>query len=269
MKNISFNTKTFDVSESEDQKRDKNKKISLIIVGYNEEKNIYNTLKKVYAFFKKTYTHYEIIFVNDGSTDKTLEIVTSFSKQCPINVISNSKNNGKGFVVRQGILSATGDFIIITDADLAYPIEQIGPFIDACKVTDIVVGTRIHKDSVYLMNHRAFQLILLRHVTSRLFNKYVNLLFDISASDTQCGLKVFKAKIAKEIAQASKINGFSYDVEIFVLAKKLEAKVTELPIHVVQTYPDSKVIIWKHSPKMFLEALQIKYNELTGVYTQK
>lgn len=244
-------------------------KISIVIVGYNEENNIGSTLRTINQFFRSKYKDYEIIFVNDGSTDSTLNVVKNLSKTFKLKIISNKKNKGKGFVVRQGMLSAKGDIIIITDADLAYPIEQIGPFIDAMNDFDLAVGSRMHKDSLYLMNNKCFNFLLLRHITSRIFNAYARFLFNIPATDTQCGIKVMRKELAKRIAAVSKTNGFGYDVELFVIAKKLGAKIIELPVRVIQAYPDSKVIIWKHSPKMFLEVLKIKYNNLKGVYDLK
>jgi dolichyl-phosphate beta-glucosyltransferase len=245
-------------------------KISIVIAAYNEEKRIERTLEEITSFFDKQEKEYEIIVGNDGSKDRTKEIVASFSRKNPsVKLIDNDVNRGKGFVVRQGISCATGKSIIVTDADLAYPIEQIQNFIDASKEYDLVVGSRVHSGSIYLMEHQKFKSIFLRHLTSRVFNVFVRCLFGFPWKDTQCGLKVISPKMKKIITQFGKIKGFGYDVELFTIALHNDAKVTELPVKVIHSYTDSKIKMYKHIPLMFIESLRIKWNEWNGYYNKK
>jgi dolichyl-phosphate beta-glucosyltransferase len=249
------------------EKEKKKGRISIVIAAYNEEKRIKGTLEKITQFFDNNVLEYEIIVANDGSTDKTKEIIDTFSKRCKnLKIIDNKMNNGKGFVVRQGISQATGDSIIITDADLAYPIDQIRKFLEASKEYDLVVGSRVHKGSIYLMEHEKFKSILVRHMTSRVFNKYVRLLFGFPWNDTQCGLKVISQNMKHKITKLGKINGFGYDVELFTIALHNNMKVIELPVKVIHSYTDSKIKMYKHIPLMFIESLRIKWNEHSGLY---
>lgn len=232
-------------------------------MGYNEEKTIVPSLQKIKAFLEKNKYDYEIIFVNDGSNDNTLSILNKYVQdKNAIKVISYNKNRGKGFAVRQGIINARGTIIAVTDADLAYPIEQLNTFIKEIETCGIAVGTRIHKDSIYFMNYSQFKLIFLRHLVSRIFNLLVRLSFNIKQKDTQCGFKVFRQEVAKAIAKKAKIDGFAYDVEFLVLAKQWGVRVKEIPVTVIHSYIDSKVKILKHAPKMFLEVVRIKLNFL-------
>jgi dolichyl-phosphate beta-glucosyltransferase len=243
-------------------------KVSIVIAAYNEEKRILSTLERISGFFEKSNWDYEIILVNDGSSDGTLEITKKFGTKCPrIKIIDNQDNKGKGFVVRQGIQHATSERIIITDADLAYPIEQVSNFFDSTDGYDLVVGSRVHKGSIYLMEHQKFKSILARHTTSRVFNMYVRFLFGFKWKDTQCGLKVISARMAKKLMQLGRINGFAYDVEFFTIAKHAkEMRVMEIPVKVIHSYTDSKIKMYKHIPLIFFESLRIKWNESRGLY---
>ena len=247
----------------------KDRKVSIIIVCYNEENKIKNSIEVITAYVKKKKWSYEIIFVDDGSTDGTFSIVQVCAREIPnVKIITNKRNHGKGYVIRQGLLAAEGEYVVTTDADLAYPVEQLEGFLSACTSCDMVVGTRIHKNAVYIMNYKSFALLLIRHLTSRMFNLYVRLMFGISFTDTQCGIKVYKNRFAKIVAAKGKIHGFSYDVETFLIAKKVGARVKEHPVTVIHSYADSKVKIFRHTIKMFLEVLGIKWNEITGAYNK-
>ncbi len=247
--------------------------ISIIIAAYNEETKIAQTLETVIAIFdkkKEKYGNYEIILVDDGSTDKTSEEANIVSKKYPqVKVVSSMPNKGKGFAIRKGMNEAKGDIFLLTDADLAYALNNVDPFLDACSLYDVAVGTRIHPESTYLMNYTSFKLIFFRHIISRFFNALVDFFFGIKQTDKQCGLKVMKKEIGKIIVSHGKINGFSYDVELFLIAKNRGSKIIELPVQVKYSDTDSKVRVWKHAPKMFLELLTIKYNQLKGVYGRK
>jgi len=245
----------------------KKEKLSIVIVGFNEESVIQHSLESVLHFFRGKKIPYEIIFVDDGSTDNTLSIVKQiYAKEPCLKIISNKRNHGKGYVVKQGILYATGEVIIVTDADLAYPIEQIESFIKQSKTHPVVVGTRIHPLSLYLVNYTSFRLLFMRHLSSRIFNFYVKMLFHINNTDTQCGLKVMRCDVAKFLASRFQIKGFSYDVELFLIAKKHHIPIFEMPVQVRQSCLDSKVVVRKQALKMFMEILKIKWNDFKGVY---
>lgn len=247
--------------------------ISIIIAAYNEEKKVEQTLQTVISIFdkkKEKYGNYEIILVDDGSKDKTIEIANDVSKKYPqLKVISSMPNKGKGFAVRKGMKEARGDIFLLTDADLAYALDNIDAFLNACSLCDVAVGTRMHPKSSYSVNYKSFKLIFFRHIISRFFNAFAKLFFGIKQEDKQCGLKVLRKEIGKDIAGHGRIDGFSYDVELFLIAKKRGSKIIELPVQVKYSDTESKVHIWKHAPKMFLELMSIKYNELNGVYDQK
>jgi len=180
-------------------------RLSIIIPAYNEEK----ILAAVSRAILQSFPSVELIICNDGSTDGSSSIITELGSQ--IKHIYNRTNKGKGFSVRQGMLAATGDYIIFTDADLPFGIEGIKRVKDKLDLTcaDIVICEKVlyQKSNIYF-------------ALRTLMRGLIFLLFRFPYHDTQAGLKGFKRDAAKEIFKNSIINGFAIDVEILWIAKK-------------------------------------------------
>jgi dolichyl-phosphate beta-glucosyltransferase len=174
---------------------------------------------------------YEIIVVDDGSTDKTVDTVLKFGDK--VNVIRQNKNIGKGAAVRRGMLEAKGNIRLFSDADLSTPITELPKLLECLNNgTDICIGSRA-VDNSKIRVHQPFY----REFMGKTFNKLVQLLVFRGINDTQCGFKVFNDYAADKIFPSTKIDGFGFDVELIYLAHKAGFKVEEVP---VEWYNDAR-----------------------------
>ncbi|MDD4409612.1 MAG: glycosyltransferase family 2 protein [Candidatus Pacebacteria bacterium] len=235
--------------------------ISVIIPAYNEENRISSTLSDLILFIKENNLDMEVIVVNDGSTDKTVEVVSLFMDRLNLKVINIGRNRGKGYAVKQGVLNASGDMIIFFDADGATKIIEINNLIN--KITegyDIVIGSREESGARIIKKQSPLRLFL-----KRPFNYFLRIIFGISdLKDTQCGFKGFKGNIARRIFSEVTTNGFAFDVEVLVIGLNMGYRVFQLPV------------IWENKKEssvnfvsifvMMIDLLKIKYNSLMKKY---
>jgi len=238
-------------------------RLSVIIPAYNEEKRLPKTLAEIDRYLSKQFYEYEIIVVNDGSKDKTAEIVRNLIPIIKnLRLIDNKENNGKGYVVRQGMLEARGEFRLFTDADNSTSInqiEKIWPEFEGGQ--DVVIGSRDIKGAVLDPPQPWIRQIILGE-GFKLFRKIIIGLWKIE--DTQCGFKCFTKKATENIFPKCKINRFAFDPEILVIAKKLGYKIKEIPVY-WKNDPESKVK-FKSILKMAIDLFKIKWNSIKGVY---
>jgi len=231
--------------------------LSIVIPVYNEEKRLHASLSKVinYVREKGISDKSEIIVVNDGSQDNTVSVINQFKEDYDfIKLVDYKDNKGKGYAVKKGVLSAKGKYILFMDADLSTPLEEINKvigFLD--KKYDISIGSRGLKDSEIVIRQPIY-----RQTMGKIFNLIVRLLLIKNIRDTQCGFKCFKKEIAREIFNQTKINRFSFDVEILYIAQRKGYRIKEVPVKWYNS-PDSKVGIIKDSSKMFFEILKIRF----------
>ncbi|MGB9677763.1 MAG: dolichyl-phosphate beta-glucosyltransferase, partial [Candidatus Ratteibacteria bacterium] len=191
--------------------------ISVIIPAYNEEKRILKTLKRVYNYFKSKNCNFEIIVVDDGSKDKTFDVVMNFANgRKEIKILKHEKNMGKGAAVKTGVLSATGDLVLFTDADLSTPIEEFEKLKKSIENGyDIAIGSRGLKESKIVIPQ-----VWYRRIIGRIFPLLVRLIVINDFRDTQCGFKLFKNEVSKKIFKELKTDGFAFDVEVLARGKK-------------------------------------------------
>ena len=230
--------------------------LSVVIPAYNEEDRLGITLSRIHSYLNTKEYKYEVIVVDDGSSNnKTREIAlaSSLKSAGSLKLLSNRRNRGKGFSVRKGIIAANGEYILFSDADLSTPIQELDKLLEYTKTDyDIAIGSRSITGSDVRV-HQPF----CRETMGRVFNLIVQTLVIKGIVDTQCGFKLLKSNIAKEIAAKMQIDGFSFDVEMLYLAKRMGCKIREVPITWVNS-PLSKVNPIKDSFKMFLDILYIK-----------
>lgn len=236
--------------------------LSVIIPAYNEEKRVLSTLSKICAYLFTKDFPYEIIVVDDGSTDNTLQMVKNFaSSDNHIVILINEQNSGKGYSVRKGMLSARGEYVFFTDADLSTPIEEIEkclPYL--INGYDVVIGSRSMPGADILVHQPWY-----REKMGKIFNFMVNMVLLKGIIDTQCGFKGFKREAVKTVFNRCKIDGFSFDVEALYLSRKYNFKIKEIPIR-WENSPLSKVSPIKHSLQMFKDLIGIKIKDLKGDY---
>jgi dolichyl-phosphate beta-glucosyltransferase len=237
--------------------------LSIVIPAFNEEKRILATLEKITQFLNVKGYHYEIIVVDDGSTDNTVNVVRRFSEanRIPVQILESSINCGKGCAVRRGILSSNGDYVLFTDADLSTPIEEIEKFLPLLRQGyDVVIGSRALRDSQLLVRQPWY-----RERMGKTFNFFVQIFVMRGIIDTQCGFKVFKLEVAKRIFSLVKIDRFAFDAEAIFIAKKIGYRLKDVPVIWLNS-PSSKVHIIKDSFRMFTDLLRIQFNNLRGMY---
>jgi dolichyl-phosphate beta-glucosyltransferase len=240
--------------------------LSVIIPAYNEEGRITKTLVEIDSYLKKQSYDYEIIVVNDGSKDLTAETVKKMSSLIAnLKLIDNKINQGKGAVVRQGMLEGKGEYRLFTDADNSTSIEQIEKiWPEFEKGYDIVIGSRDVKGAV-LDPPQPFLRRMILGEGFKLLRKILVGLWEIK--DTQCGFKCFKKEVAEKVFPKCKINRFAFDPEILVIAKKMGYKIKEIPVY-WKNAPESKV-----KPKwivnMFIDLLKIRFNLIKGIYESR
>jgi dolichyl-phosphate beta-glucosyltransferase len=201
--------------------------VSIVIPFHNEGRKIFNTLTILGEFCHKYFEHYEIIFVDDGSKDQLfMQLINEIYGPC-YRVLRTGRNRGKGNAVRQGMLTSSGDYRFFMDADLPY---QVSCFLSAIKAfrmdnCDIIVGDRTLSESVNKTRPR-----LDRHIGGKLFRFVVSMLLDIDSRDTQCGFKGFTKKAAERLFRTTTIEGYAFDVELFLLARKFEFNICRIPV---------------------------------------
>ena len=229
--------------------------ISIVIPAYNEKKRIRGSLSEVFAFMSDSGMEYEIIVVDDGSSDGTSRIVESMAADSPkVILVRYEKNRGKGHALRTGALVAKGDFVLVMDADLSTPMEELWkmmPYL-AKGEYDIAIGSRALALSDIIRKQPWW-----RQGMGKMFNKIVKTLVIGDFSDTQCGFKLFAGNVARTLFGEAKIDRFAYDVEILARAKKKGYRILEVPIRWVDS-PESKVDPLKDSLQMLADLVRIR-----------
>ena len=236
--------------------------VSVVVPAYNEESRILPTLERLRQYLKGHFREFEIIVVDDGSADNTASVVKALSLELKeLNLLRYEKNRGKGYAVRKGVLSSGGAMVLICDADLSAPIEELEKlqtFIEGG--FDIAIGSRGLSESDIIVRQPWY-----REGMGKIFNMFVKTLVFGGIKDTQCGFKLFRGDVARSLFAKSLINGFSFDVEILFLAGKAGYRIKEEPVKWLNS-PNSKVRLITDPARMFLELLKIRINWLTGKY---
>jgi glycosyltransferase involved in cell wall biosynthesis len=237
--------------------------LSIIIPAYNEELRLPATLDAIVAYLNSGAEQAEIIVVDDGSSDSTVEIVKKYAqKYARLRLASNGSNRGKGYSVRNGMLAARGEIALFTDADLSTPIEEADKLLTAIRTSgyDVAIGSRA-VDRSLIKVHQS----VIREQAGIFFNRLVRWIMGIGFSDTQCGFKAFRTARARIIFEQQRIEGFGFDPEILFLAKRHGLRVAEIPVrwsHDAAT----KVNVAADGIRMFLELLVIRWNAVRGYY---
>jgi dolichyl-phosphate beta-glucosyltransferase len=233
--------------------------LSVIIPAHNEENRLPASLEQVLRFLAKQTFPSEIIIVENGSSDRTLEVAQEFARRHE-NVRVVQSEQGKGAAVRKGMLEARGEYRFMCDADLSMPVEEITRFIPpALEAFDIAIASREAKGAVRY-NEPAY-----RHVGGRGINLIIQALILPGLNDTQCGFKCFRASVADDIFRRQTLSGWSFDIELLFIARRRGYRIHEVPIRWYY-HPDTKVSALRDALRMIRDIFRIHANARRGLY---
>lgn len=231
-------------------------KLSIIIPAYNEAAHLRATLERVIIFLERELSEWEIIVVDDGSSDDTPSVVNGVSS---VKYLSNERNSGKGYSVRRGILEARYDLQLFTDADLSTPITEALQLMKAIESgADVAIASRKPGSGKRVVRTP------LRKLRSVVFRFLVKAIALRGFYDTQCGFKMFRRSAAHSIFSLQALDHFGFDVEVLYIARKLGLKVTEVP---VEWHEGKKSSLKVTTPlSMIADLFKIRWNDLKGRY---
>lgn len=238
--------------------------LSIVLPAYNEENRLPNSLDTILAYIADRYDFIEVIVVDDGSRDGTAECVREYARTHPaVRLLQNPGNRGKGYAVRNGMLSARGDWILFTDADLSSPIEEVAKLFAAATHDNakVAIGSRALDRSLIGVHQPAS-----REYAGRIFNFMMRAITGLPFLDTQCGFKLYQAEVAQRIFSKQQLDGFGFDVEDLFIAKQLAVKVVEVPVR-WNNVEGTKVSLW-NGVDSFLDPLRIRSFQLQGKYRE-
>ncbi|MEW6201356.1 MAG: dolichyl-phosphate beta-glucosyltransferase [bacterium] len=240
----------------------KDKLLSVIIPAYNEADIIGQTIGRVLEYLRGKGWRYEVIVVDDGSTDATADVAAEAAGgAAAVSLLRNERNMGKGYTVRRGMLSARGDARIFTDADLSVPFEEIEKLIphwqNGC---GIAFGSRYVPGAKIEVHQSA-----LREAMGLAFNILVRCHMLACFKDTQTGFKLFSSECAERVFRNQKLTDFAFDVELLFLARRYGFRIAEVPI-TVSNRSTSKINLLITPLVMFFELLKIRWNQICGRY---
>lgn len=226
----------------------------MVVPAYNEEARLGRTLDRVREYLSQQPYSWSVTVVSDGSTDRTEEIANEFAKGDErFSLVACRPNRGKGAAVRDGMLQVEGELLLFSDADLAAPIEEIEKLLPAVEAgADIAIGSRPLKDSRLEVRQPFY-----REWLGRASNMLVQALAVKGIKDTQCGFKLFKREVARDVFSRCKLNGFSFDFEALMIARDLGYRIAEIPIRWAHQ-EGSKVVFWRDYPRALRDLLMLR-----------
>jgi glycosyltransferase involved in cell wall biosynthesis len=236
--------------------------LSIVIPAYNESKRIPATLRRVLDYAASLGKSWEVLVVDDGSSDDTASLVEEMGRKVPpLRVLRNVPNAGKGAAVRKGMLAARGERLLFTDADLSAPIAEAARLFDALDAGfDVAIGSRALRRE-WIGVHQS----TMRETAGRMFNVFIRLLTGLDYRDTQCGFKAFRREAAQAIFGTQKIDGWGFDVEVLYLARKFGFRTQEVAVHWNHAEA-SKINPLGDGLRMAAEVLKIRWNDWRGRY---
>ncbi len=237
--------------------------LSIIVPAYNEEALIGTTLEGLQTYLSQRPEPYEIIVVDDGSQDRTAEVVKRWREcnRAELHLLVNPGNKGKGFSIRRGVSESRGQFIVFIDADLPYELQAIDGFLKALQNgCDLAIGSRVLPGSLVK------GVPWFRYASGQIFSWMAQAVLFRGLPDTQCGFKSFKATAAKEIFRRSTIDGFGFDVEMLYVARKQKLSIQPVPVRMIEHRQRSRVRLLADSLKMFGNLFMVRWNDVQGKY---
>jgi dolichyl-phosphate beta-glucosyltransferase len=238
--------------------------LSIIIPAHNEADRILPYLLSIISYMQGRGLSYEVLVVDDGSTDATTVVVeTLASSASEVRLIQTPLRQGKGAAVRRGMQTAVGELQLFTDADGATPIQELGRLEQAmASGADIAIGSRALASR---LPGYAVQAPFYRTILSNLYKSVVPQSGLKGITDTQCGFKLFRRTIASDLFRVSSIDGYGFDLELLYVAQQRGYRIAEIPVN-WSHQPGSKFRVIRDGFAMLRELTLIRQNWANGYY---
>ena len=246
--------------------------VSVIVPAWNGAERLSTTLFSLHRLLASQQYPTELIVVDDCSGPDTVRAIGHFStavagERTPVRVLRNEQNQGKGYSVARGMLAAKGGIRLFTDADLAYPAEEIESIIDALeRGSDVAIACRVLRESRYVMSPTFFPYLFTRHLLSRAFNTVVRALLIDAVLDTQAGLKGFTRGAAELIFSRLTIPRFGFDVECLYIAQRHGQRIVQVPVTFQYDDEPTTVNFVRDGARMLTDLGHIVMNAWRGRY---
>ena len=242
--------------------------LSLIVPVYDCSGRMSRTLAHLTRFLDAARMPTELVLVNDCSPRReTARLLSEVAERPDVRVLENRRNRGKGYSVTRGILSGLGKYRVFTDADLAYPLDEVWKIVGRLEAgADVAIACRVLPDSQYEMSSSYLRYLYTRHLMSRAFNQLVRCTLLPGVLDTQAGLKGFTADAANAVYSRVRIEGFGFDLECLFIARRLGLRVEQVPVRFRYDDEPSTVRFVRDAGTMAADLARIRWRGWTGGY---
>jgi len=235
--------------------------LSIVIPAYNEEGRMAKAVEALNAFLPGLEAEPEIVFVDDGSTDRTAEMLSAGPARFAFDLLSYRPNRGKGYALKQGILKASGEYVLFLDVDMSTPLAELAKFREAMRRrVPVIIGSRRAAGSRVLKSQS-----LLRQKLGEGFSFLSKVLLVPGITDFTCGFKVFRRDAAQRIFKAQRIERWGYDTEVLFLARRFGYAIEEIPVS-WENDERTKVRLLKDVARSLGDLVRIRLNALLGKY---
>ena len=236
--------------------------LSVVVPAHNEARRLSRSLPTIVAYLRDESLPAEIVVVDDGSGDATVETARSALRGFPGRVVSLGENQGKGAAVRRGVAEASGRWVLMTDADLSTPMEEHRKLAIVARDhdLDVVIGSRGLPDS-----HIEVRQNVVRQTMGKTFNRIIRLATGLQFRDTQCGFKLMDRERVQPLFRTMVVDGFAFDVELLFLCRKFSLAVREVPV-VWRNDPESQVSLLGDPLRMLRDLARIRWRFRRGGY---
>ncbi len=228
--------------------------LSVVVPAYNEERRLPITLENIVPFLESDSRRFEVILVDDGSTDRTLAIMREWAAGHPaIHNVAQSPNQGKGRALAEGVKASRGRLVLVSDTDFSTPITELAK-LEAAIATgaDIAIGSRAKRGAQVELSQPFYRVLM-----GKTFNLIVQLLILPGIWDTQCGFKLFRGEVARDLFGRLTTDGFGYDVDVLYRARRARCRIAEVPVRWINS-PESKVSPVRSSLEMLGDILRLR-----------
>ena len=228
--------------------------LSIVIPAYNEEKRLPPSLRTILDYLSSVEYSWDIVVVDDGSTDATSELAREILDGVDHTILRNEPNQGKARSVQRGLIESSGRVALFSDSDLSTPIEEAEKLLSAiAEGADVAIASRQLRGSVIEVRQPWY-----REFAGRAFGTVNRLLLGHGIQDTQCGFKAFTRAAVEAITPHQKVLGWAFDAEMMLIARRLRLRIDQLPVRWIDA-PGTKVNMFVDGPRMVMDLLRIRW----------